>query len=63
MTLLLQELFDRLSSESEWDLLDLLEITSDQLVDKFKDEIEERYEELIRQFDEFDMQDIREDLE
>lgn len=63
MTLLLQELFDRLSSESELDLLDLLEITSDQLVDKFKDEIEERYEELIRQFDEFDMQDIREDLE
>jgi hypothetical protein len=62
MTMLLQELFNRLSVESEFDIIELLQINSEQLVEKFKDEIEEKYDELIKEYEEFNPFDNDEDL-
>ena len=43
-----QELLDRLRNEDEVTLLELLEVTSDQLVDKFLDEIDENIGRIAR---------------
>jgi len=37
---------DRLKQQDEISILEILEINSDELVDRFKDKIEENYEEL-----------------
>jgi len=44
------ELLDELRNVDEVTLLELLEITSDDLVDKFSDEIEEHQVKLIKYF-------------
>ena len=54
MTLLLTELLERLKLESELDLIDYLGLTSEDIVNRFKEEIEERYEELISGYEEDD---------
>ncbi len=50
--LTLPELFDRLKQVDEVDLLELLDVSSEELVDRFQDIIEERYELIYPQFDE-----------
>lgn len=50
--LTLPELFDRLKQVNEVDLLELLDVSSEELVDRFQDIIEERYEFLYGQFEE-----------
>ena len=37
---------DRLKQQDEISILEILEINSDELVDRFKDKVEENYEEL-----------------
>lgn len=57
MAILLAELLDRLRNEAEFDLIDMLGITSEDIVDRFLNEIEERYEELSRGYEEDDILD------
>ena len=45
-----QELLDRLRNEEEVTLLELLELTSDQIVDKFLDEIDENLGRILRYY-------------
>lgn len=42
----------RLIQEREIDLLEILEISSEDLVDRFQDKIEEKVEDLINEFEE-----------
>lgn len=44
--LTLVDVCDRLKQQDEISILEILEITSDELVDRFKDKVEENYEEL-----------------
>ena len=50
MTTTLEELKHHLSRESEVDLLELLNITSEQIVERFTDEIENRFPVLESEF-------------
>ena len=52
MTLLFTELLERLKRESEIDLVDYLGLTSEDIVDRFKDLIEARYEDLSEGYEE-----------
>ncbi len=70
MTLLLHELFERLKGESELDLIDYLQLTSEDIVNAFTEKIEENYEQLSlgyeedekeRNFDPFDSDQEEED--
>lgn len=47
-----QELLRKLRDEDEVVLLDILELKSDQIVDAFLDEIEDRADQLIRKYEE-----------
>jgi hypothetical protein len=50
--LTLEELMDRLLTEYDPDdILDLLQISTEDLLDKFSHRVEERYEELNDEFD------------
>lgn len=49
--LTLTDLFDKLKSIDEVSLLEVLEISSEDLVDRFADKIELKYEELVEDFD------------
>ena len=58
MTLTLKDLKDRLSKMEETYLLELLDIDSTQLVEKFEDVIEERFDEFLGELEEgFDPQE------
>lgn len=50
MPLTLTELQEKLKQIDEISLMEVLEITSEDLVDKFKHRINEKYEELAREF-------------
>lgn len=55
MTITLADLCEKLKQVDEVTLLEKLEIYSDEVVDRFLDRIEEKFEELISDFeDEFD---------
>jgi len=45
------ELAERLKQVNEVDLLELLDVSSEELVERFQDRIEERYEILVEEFD------------
>lgn len=47
------ELEERLKREDEISLLELLDISSEELVERFKDRIEFYYDELVEQFDDY----------
>lgn len=47
-----QELLDRLRKEDEVTLLELLDITSDDIVDKFLDSIEDNLDRIARWYEE-----------
>ena len=51
MTMLLEELKERLRNVDEVALLEMLNINSDELVNRFADEIEENIEKLIKELD------------
>jgi hypothetical protein len=51
MTMLLRELMERLKTVDETALLDLLQITSEELVNRFSDEIEDNMNKLIKELD------------
>lgn len=55
--ILFPELCERLKQVNEVDLLELLDISSEELVEQFKDRIEDRYEILMQEFDEDDQDD------
>ena len=46
MALTLNDLFDRLKMLEETELLELLNLTSEEIVDRFEDIIEDRFEQL-----------------
>ena len=49
--MLLRELMERLKTIDETALLDLLQITSEELVNRFSDEIEDNMNKLIKELD------------
>ena len=51
MTMLLEELKEKLRNVDEVALLEMLNINSDELVNRFADEIEENIEKLIKELD------------
>lgn len=51
MSTTLQELKEYLVTLDEVSLLEILEINSEELVDRFEDKIEERYDSLTKEFD------------
>lgn len=55
--LTLVELADRLKHQDEVSLLETLQITADDLVNRFMDRIEEKYDELLEELDDFDDED------
>jgi len=55
----LTELEEKLKREEECSLLEILDITSEDIVDRFNDKIEEKYESLAEEFD--DTEDQEED--
>lgn len=54
MSLTLHELCEKLKHLDEISILELLNISAEELVEKFQDEIEERYDNLIEQFEDED---------
>ena len=44
------ELIERLKKEDEWTLLELLDVTSEDLVDAFLEKINERFEYVYRHY-------------
>lgn len=54
MTMTINELFDKLKELDELSILEMLNVTSEQLVDRFQDEIEEIYDELSVKFEDED---------
>jgi len=51
MTMLLEELKEKLRNVEEVALLEMLNISSDELVNRFADEIEENIDKLIKELD------------
>ncbi|MCR4308358.1 MAG: hypothetical protein NUV80_07455 [Candidatus Berkelbacteria bacterium] len=54
MTMTFEEVKERLAKIDEISLLEILDIASEDLVNKFEDKIEERIDELAREFEEED---------
>ena len=54
MTMTINELFDRLKELDELSILEILNISSEELVDKFQFEIEDKYDELSVEFEDED---------
>ena len=52
MTILFEELKEKLIHFDEITLLELLNISSEDIVDRFEDIIDERYEELLKEIEE-----------
>lgn len=54
MSLTLHELCEKLKHLDEISILELLNISAEELVEKFQDEIEERYDNLTTEFEDED---------
>jgi hypothetical protein len=54
MSLTLHELCEKLKNLDEISILELLNISAEELVNRFQDEIEERYDNLTEQFEDED---------
>lgn len=54
MSLTIHDLFDRLKELDELSILEILNLTSEQLVDRFQDEIEDKFDTLIEKFEDED---------
>lgn len=57
MSLTIYELQDRLKEIDELSLLEILNISSEEIVDKFIDTIEEKYPVLVKEFEKSDEDD------
>jgi hypothetical protein len=53
----LTELMEKLKTVDEVSILELLNLTSTDIVDRFEDIIEENYDRLVKEFDEQDFQE------
>lgn len=63
MTLTLEELKEYMAKQvSELDILELLDITSEELVEAFTDEIEEKLDSLVREFELCDEENYEDDV-
>lgn len=56
MPLLIPEIAEKLKDWDEITLLEILNITAEELVERFYDKIEDKYETLRKDFDEEDME-------
>jgi hypothetical protein len=54
MSLTINELFDRLKELDELSILEILNISSEELVQRFQDEIEYRFDNLVTKFEDED---------
>lgn len=54
MSLTINELFERLKELDEISILEILNISSEDLIDKYQDEIESRFDDLLEKFDDED---------
>lgn len=54
MSLTINELFDQLKELDEISILEILNISSEELIEKFKDEIEDKFDDLLEKFDDED---------
>ena len=59
MTVTYQDLLERLKKIDEVSLLEILEISSEDIVDAFQDKIEEKAEQLSREFEDVDEEEIQ----
>lgn len=59
--LTLTELQEKLKREEECSLLEILNLTSEDILDRFYDKVEERYEQLAKEFD--DTEEEQEEME
>lgn len=57
MALTLEDLKEKLMREDEVTLLEILEINSEDLVERFDDKIELKWDQLIEEYDEEDLED------
>lgn len=51
MSLTINELFERLKELDELSILEILNITSEELIEKFQDEVEDKFDELTAKFE------------
>lgn len=57
MTMTISDLMERLSKEDELTILELLDISSEELVEFLVDQVIEKYDQLIEYFDDTDEED------
>jgi len=50
----IHDLFDRLKELDELSILEILDLSSEQLIDRFQDEIEDKFDDLIGKFEDED---------
>lgn len=50
----IHDLFERLKELDELSILEILNLTSEQLVDRFQDEIEDKFDDLLEKFEDED---------
>lgn len=63
MSYTFQDLMNRLRKVDEVSLLEILDISSEELVDRFQDMIEERMESLIEEFEEEQEEEQQDELD
>ena len=63
MSLTITELQEKLKQVDEISLMEILEITSEDIVNKFIERIEDKYEALVDDFEEGDLEDVLDELD
>lgn len=63
MSLTLTDLQEKLKHIDEVSLMEILEITSEDLVSRFIDRIDDKYDDLVEDFDEADLEDILDEID
>ena len=63
MSLTITELQEKLKQIDEISLMEILEITSEDIVNKFIERIEDKYDTLIEDFEEGDLEEVLDELE
>lgn len=63
MSLTLTDLQEKLKLIDEVSLMEILEITSEDLVSRFIDRIDDKYDDLVEDFEEADLEDILDEID
>lgn len=63
MSLTLTDLQEKLKHIDEISLMEILEITSEDLVNRFIDKIDDKFDDLVEEFDEGDLEDTLDELD